>query len=103
MKRNTKSLKAIVLSMVLAAGMLLPAEGYAQENSKWGGGLFGRGATEDSDGWLRGLFNLQEEEEEGEIDIYGIGEEVPLGSGVVIMLAAGLGYWAINKKKENEQ
>ena len=102
MKRNTKTLKAIALSIVLAAGMMLPAEGYAQENSKWGGGLFGRGATEDSDGWLRGLFNVQEEEEE-EIENYGIGEQVPLGSGMFIMLAAGLGYWAINKKKEDEQ
>jgi hypothetical protein len=99
---NKKKLKSIVYAMVLAAGMLLPAGGYAQENGKWGGGLFGRGATDDSDGWFRTFFNL-EGEEEGDINNYGIGEEVPLGSGVVIMLAAGLGYWATNKKKEDEQ
>lgn len=102
MRNNSKSLKAIVLSLVLAAGMLLPAVGYAQENGKWGGGLFGRGATEESD-WLRGLFGLEDQAEEGDIENYGIGEQVPLGSGMFIMLAAGLGYWAVNKKKEDEQ
>jgi len=99
---NNRKLKAFVLSMGLGAAMLLPAVGYAQENGKWGGGLFGRGATEESD-WLRGLFGLQEEAEEGDIENYGIGEQVPLGSGMFIMLAAGLGYWVVNKKKEDEQ
>ena len=100
MKNNNKTLKALVLSIVLAAGTLLPTGGYAQENIKWGGGLFGRGASDDSDGWLRGLFDLDEERDEEEgISNYGFGEEAPLGSGIAIILVAGLGYWVINKKK----
>lgn len=99
---NKKTLKTIVFAMVLAAGMLLPAGGYAQENGKWGGGLFGHGATDESDGWLRGLFNLPETDEEVEITNYGIGETVPVGSGLLILLGAGLGYVAL-KKKEDEQ
>lgn len=101
MKNNNKSLKAVVLSIVLVAGMLLPAGACAQENSKWGGGLFGRGDSNES-GWFRSMFDVEEDDLEGGIDNYGIGEEVPMGSGIVILLGAGLGYMAL-KKKEDEQ
>ena len=103
MKNNNKTLKAVVLSIVLAAGMLLPAGACAQENSKWGGGLFGLGDSNES-GWFRGLLRgegTDEEDLEGDItnDPFG---EAPLGSGLVILIGAGLGYVAL-KKKEDKQ
>ena len=102
-KKN--SLKAIVLSLGLAAGMMLPASASAQgvfgdmldnyyaekeAQSSQGGGALLRGSGDRS----------------GEIGInatnQGIGEPAPLGSGLVILLGAGLGYVAL-KKKEDEQ
>lgn len=139
MKNNKRKLKAIVLSMVLAAGMLLPASSFAQEVvAETGGGVFGFGKLFGTDeqfdnltveeptesmvpesGGLfnsygsdnadnnflgnRGLFNISGNTNEG-ISNYGIGEteNTPLGSGLVILIGAGLGYVAL-KKKEDEQ
>ena len=99
MKNYKKTLKSIVLSMVLAAGMMLPASVMAQEEGR-GGGLFGRGDIFESDGWFRGLLNEEDEELEG--DMTNQTFETPLGGGIAILLAAGLGYVAL-KKKEDEQ
>ena len=101
MKYNNKTLKAVVLSMVLAAAMLLPAGACAQENSKCGGGLFGLGDSNES-GWFRGLLRGEDVVGlEGDItnDPFG---EAPIGSGLVILIGAGLGYGAL-KKKEDKQ
>ena len=49
----------------------------------------------------RGALNVTGNTESG-ISNYGIGEEVPVGSGLVILLGASLGYVAL-KKKEDEQ
>jgi hypothetical protein len=92
---NNKKLKSSVFSMVLAAGMLLPASGFAQE----GGGLFCRGNVNESDGWFRSIFNLEEDPEGITNDEF---TDVPMGSGLVILIGAGLGYAAL-KKKEDEQ
>jgi len=93
-KKN--SLKAIALSLGLAA-MLLPANNLAAQD----GGLFCRGASADNETVNnRGLININVNTEDG-ITNGGIGE-VPLGSGLVILLGAGLGYVAL-KKKEDEQ
>ena len=102
MKNNNKTLKAVVLSMVLAVAMLLPVGAFAQENSKWGGGLFGLGDSNESR-WFRGLLRGSEDVEdlEGDITIDPF-VEAPLGSGLVILIGAGLGYVAL-KKKEDEQ
>ena len=103
MKRPKKKLKAIVLSMVLAAGMLLPASATAQEDSEELGGLFGKNGFLGSRG--TGLFEISEqkgEDKEYGITNQGIGEPAPLGSGLFILLGAGLGYVAL-KKKEDEQ
>ena len=81
---------------------MLPASSYAQEHSGKGGGLFGRGDFFDTDEWFRGLFVPMETDSEGDISNYGIGEEVPLGSGIALLIGAGLGY-AVLKKKEDEQ
>jgi len=139
MRKNHKKLKAIVLSMVLAAGMMLPASSFAQEVvAETGGGVFGFGKLFGTDeqfdnltveeptesmvpesGGLfnsygsdnadnnflgnRGLFNISGNTNEG-ISNFGIGEteNTPLGSGLVILIGAGLGYVAL-KKKEDEQ
>jgi hypothetical protein len=96
MKNNKKTVKAIALSLVLAAGMLLPASGFAQE----GGGLFGRGNVDESNGWFSNLFRLDDPNVDGEITNDDFG--APLGSGIVVLLGTGLGYVAL-KKKEDEQ
>lgn len=92
---NIKKLKSIVFSMVVVAGMFLPASGFAQE----GGGLFGRGDVNESSGWFRGLL-MNEDLENGGITNDDFG--APIGSGIVILIGAGLGYVAL-KKKEDKQ
>jgi hypothetical protein len=120
MRKNHKKLKAIVLLMVLAAGMLLPVGASAQDEPRHGG-LFG----------LFGLFNSEEEEvgmldrdgsgsEEGGYTLFnqqfgtdvnggydlhnqtfGQSNDSPLGSGWLILVAAGAGY-ALKKRKNNK-
>ena len=104
MKNNKKTLKAIVLSMVLAAGMLLPASSFAQEvEAETGGGMLGFGKLFGSDGQLFG--NYDRGDLEMDLSIADFGEEdpnAPLGSGIAILIGASLGYVAL-KKKEDEQ
>ena len=135
---NNKKLKSIVFSMVMAAGMLLPASGFAQNmEAETGGGflglgkLFGTGdlfdnliGEEPTEAWMPesgglfnsyggdnadntflgnrdGLFNVNINSNTGNgitNDDFG----APLGSGIAILLGAGLGYVAL-KKKEDEQ
>ena len=99
MKTKKMNLKTIVLSLGLAA-MMLPANAMAQGTSKRPGGLFGFNdlfATE-------GLFQNRSEEQELnlEVEIQFFQEPAPLGSGIAILIGAGLGYVAL-KKKEDEQ
>ena len=122
-----KSLKAIVLSMALTAGMLSSANATAQEADR-PGGLFGGGSFFDE---FVGLFadnDAKGGENETGFDIstglfggnggdaggnYGINigtmgqnppppEETPLGSGLFIMAAAGAAY-AFSKKRKNQE
>ena len=92
------NLKAIVLSLGLAA-MMLPANAMAQGTSKRPGGLFGLNDLFAAEG----LFQNRSEEQNlvlnVEIQPF---EEAPLGSGIAILIGAGLGYVAL-KKKEDEQ
>ena len=101
MNHNKNKVRALALAMALAAAML-PASSYAQEHGEKGGGLFGRGNFFDTDEWFRGVLDPTEQNLEGDISNYGIGEDVPLGSGIVLLIGAGLGY-AVLKKKEDEQ
>lgn len=99
MKTKKMNLKTIVLSLGLAA-MMLPANAMAQGTSKRPGGLFGFNdlfATE-------GLFQNRSEKQELdlEVEIQTFQEPAPLGSGIAILIGAGLGYVAL-KKKEDEQ
>ena len=103
MKNDKKTLKAIALSLGLAAGMMLSANATAQEARP--GGLFGLGDLFQSEGLFQDAgTDLGDPEIEGGISNFGIGEDenAPLGSGIAIMLAAGLGYVAL-KKKEDKQ
>ncbi len=95
-KKN--SLKALALSLGLAA-MLLSANNLAAQD----GGLFSRGATADNEtSNTRGLMNINLNTEDG-ITNGNFGEQpAPLGSGLVLLIGAGLGYVAL-KKKEDEQ
>ena len=95
--KSNKTLKAIALSLGLAV-MTLSANNLNAQN---GGGLFSRGMTignAEQNG--RGMMNVTSDTESG-ITNQGIGE-APLGSGLVILLGAGLGYVAL-KKKEDQQ
>lgn len=102
MKINKKNLKTIVFLMALAVAMLLPANSFAQQRG--GGGLFGLGDLFESDEWFRGMLDtdLDEGNLEGGLTNADFGEDAPLGSGLVILLGAGLGYVAL-KKKEGKQ
>ena len=114
MKKN-KSLKAIVLSLGVAA-MLLPAKTLNAQDRP--GGLFGTNVpTEQSNaGLLRqgtgggGYFIHPQTFFDGENYGYNLNNgtfedvtpEVPLGSGLFIMAAAGAGY-ALKKRKDNKK
>lgn len=91
------NLKASVLSLAMAALMLLPLTTNAQYNEnkyglqEWGQtSLMGRQEGGNRSGGTSS----------GEISNYGIGQSVPLGSGLVILLGAGLGYVALKKKED---
>ena len=98
MKTKKMNLKAIVLSLGLGA-IMLPANAMAQGTSKRPGGLFGLNDLFAAEG----LFQNRSEEQNlvlnVEIQPF---EEAPLGSGIAILIGAGLGYVAL-KKKEDEQ
>ena len=99
MKTKKMNLKTIVLSLGLAA-MMLPANAMAQGTAERPGGLFGLNdlfATE-------GLFQNRSEEQELEliVEIQPFEDPAPLGSGITILIGAGLGYVTL-KKKEDEQ
>ena len=99
MKTKKKNLKAIVLSFGLVA-MMLPANAMAQETAQRPGGLFGYNNqyVGESLFQIRGGgmgMNLN-------VEIQPFQDPAPLGSGIAILIGAGLGYVAL-KKKEDEQ
>ncbi len=107
-----KTMKTLVFSIGLAAMMLTVNNLNAQD----GGGLFGFGPSSASAGsyqeesllrvggvsYTYANVNGNESDPTG-ITINGIGQSnAPLGSGIAILIGAGLGYVAL-KKKEDEQ
>ena len=67
-------------------------------------GLFGMGkssADYDYSSSNRGLMNIEGNTESG-ISNYGIGEEVPMGSGLLILSLAGAGYAALRRKRSRK-
>ena len=99
--KNTTSLRmkqikknAILLSMALATGLLCPMTIIAQQDYDGSRGLFMRGT------------NVENNSRNGSIGLGGATQEnptdVPLGSGIMVLVAAGIGYVAI-KRKEGEK
>ena len=97
MKRISKR-KAILLSLLLAVFLLTPIFSNAQK-----GGLFGYGNYDESyDNSFgvtnRGLTNINDNGETGIVNqTFG---EVPVGSGIIVMLVAGAGYVLLKKKED---
>ena len=103
--------KTFVFSLLVAAGMLLPASLPAQELGR-PGGLFGESSSSTSNGMLdrgRGsaLGDLTGQgfgETNGDITGQTFGSDAPLGSGLFVLLAAGACYASIkSRKKQNKQ
>ena len=98
MKTNNKNLKTLVFSLGLAA-MTLTAGNLNAQNRP--GGLFGESHPSES---THGALDRGTDQSitDGGITNADFGEEAPLGSGLAILIGAGLGYVAL-KKKEDEQ
>ena len=99
MKRVKLKRRAFV---VLVSALVLSANTLSAQ-----GGLFKRGAVADENGY--GYSGHSQNEllgrsggTEGIINNQTFGQNVPLGSGAVILLSAGIGY-ALLKRKEDEQ
>ena len=93
------NLKAFVLSLGLAA-LMAPATLNAQINR----GLLNN-PYKDNSNKNHGMLNQQGNRSGGsgiDVNTQGFEEPAPLGSGIVILIGAGLGYVAL-KKKEDEQ
>ena len=110
MKREKKKLKLIALMVAMAAGLLLPRAVSAQDlfsgnpinNQRFGVGneaginnqRFGVTNEWDINNQRFGNYN------EIGINNQTFGNRVPLGSGILIMVAAGAGYAVIKRKQQ---
>ena len=71
-------------------------------------GLFQRGVADEEyygfggTAYNQGMFGIRGTQTTGIIDNQTFGQEVPMGSGIIVLLAAGMGYAAL-KRKEDEQ
>jgi len=79
-------IKAIVLSCVVVAGLLLPMSANAQKNDDFF-------KVDDSFNGNRDAIAITG------ISNYGIGESAPVGSGLLILTAAGAGYAIVRRRK----
>ena len=94
---NNNKLKTIVFSLGLAA-MMLPTTNLTAQT---GGGIFERGfVSGEADYGSRGVMNINDNTGDG-ITNDGFGE-TPLGSGIAILIGAGLGYVALKKKEDGQ-
>ena len=99
MLRKKKTLKAIALSFGLAA-LLLPATTMNAQSRP--GGLFG--TDQSTDDYYSGMLIQIRSGEYFQFANANFGEEedAPLGSGLALLIGAGLGYVAL-KRKEDKQ
>ena len=92
--------KSIVLAFMLM--LALPISTLAQ------GGAFQRGGTNESNHNCdnadepAGLFGNRGVQTTGVIDNQTFGQEVSLGGGIIVLLAAGAGYAAFRRKEERQ-
>ena len=123
MKKQTKKRgKAVALSLAMAAAMSLPlgvlGQGLFEEtgDSRGSQGLLGRGNRGTTEGTFThqtfgndydGTFTHQTfgNNQDGNFTHQTFGNGVPVGSGMLILLSAGLGYAASKRKmnKKNQQ
>lgn len=82
--------------LAMAAGLLLSTSLFAQEQNNRQGGLFGQQNT--SENTERGLMNRSNVS--GGLNNQAFGQNVPIGSGLLVLFGAAAGY-AIIKKKED--
>jgi len=100
------------IATILLAALLLPAMAFAQG----GGGLFGLGdmpETAESAGTMGrgsgGGYNLTNQhfgaDANGgyELSNQTFGQESPMGSGLAILMVAGMGYAAMKSRKKNQK
>ena len=80
--------------------MMLPASAMAQKTTERPGGLFGH--NDQSGTSLLQRATVEKKELALDVEIQTFQDPAPLGSGIVILIGAGLGYVAL-KKKEDEQ
>ncbi|MBR4836860.1 MAG: hypothetical protein IK004_00285 [Bacteroidales bacterium] len=91
MKRITK-IKAMFLALMMLPGIIVPVTATAQRND----GFF-KNINDNYENRTDGIYYINDN---GNISNYGIGEQVPLGSGLLILTAIGAGY-AISKRRRN--
>lgn len=110
MNKSKRNKKVLLLTLALSAGLLLPLDMNAQK-----GGMFARGnKTESTDNFSMmnrgstGGYDLHNQQfgsnTIGGYDLHNqtFGQEAPLGSGLLILAAAGAGY-ALKKRKKNNK
>ena len=90
--KKTKSLKTLVFSLGLLA-MTLTANNLNAQNDG-SRGLFGRGDITE--------YSNRDDETSFTVNSQDFGQEVPMGSGIVILLAAGAGYATLKRKEEQQ-
>ena len=99
LKQIKEMKKQIVRKVTLLSFMLMfgAFSTFAQN-----GGMFGKGQGGNYDSYnSKGMLDVSiSGNDEGGITNGGIGEETPLGGGIAILLAAGLGYAALKKKED---
>ena len=101
--KTKKRQKTARLALAMTLMSLLPLGAFAQEE-----GLFQRGVNDEAyygfGGTIEktGLLGDRSVQTTGTINNQIFGQSVPLGSGVLLLIAAGAGY-AMLKRKEDEQ
>lgn len=121
MKKQTKKrVKTVALSLAMAAAMSLPlgvlGQGLFEEtgDSRGSQGLLGRGNRGTTEGTFThqtfgndydGTFTHQTfgNNHDGNFTHQTFGNETPTGSGMLILLSAGLGYAAAKRKHQNKK
>ena len=121
MKNTKRKLKTMALMVVMAAGLMLPTALNAQDSfqnqgfgsssggfinqgfgSASGNGSFSNqsfGATSNGGFTNQSFGHMSESEGNFTNQTFGGQREAPLGSGILIMVAAGMGYIAIKRRK----
>ena len=93
MKKTTQKMKALMLTLAMAIGLLLPMTTNAQNGGT--DGFFGKAGDENNDR-VSGTNGLTMQG----MTPQGTDSQAPLGSGLLVMVAVGAGYAILKKKEE---